>query len=67
MRKLNGGNMDIDLTTDKKDISWNQNKCPWNVSENTSKHKCAVKNVSICKYFGGIEPLDVVICKYPEK
>ena len=54
MKKLKGANMDIDLTTEK-DISWKQDKCPWNQAEKTNEHKCAVKNVSICKYFKGIE------------
>jgi hypothetical protein len=65
--KLDGANMDIDLTTDKEKINWKQDKCPWNETEKTSIHKCAVKNISICKYFAGIEPLDTVLCKYPKK
>lgn len=59
--------MDIDLTSNPDDISWNQEKCPWNEAENTNEHKCALKNISICKYFGGIEPLDTVLCDYPNK
>ncbi|MDD2753565.1 MAG: hypothetical protein PHT44_03065 [Candidatus Portnoybacteria bacterium] len=59
--------MDIDLTTDPKKIFWNQNECPWNKKENTKKHKCAVKNVSICDYFRGIEPVDIVVCAYRPK
>ena len=35
MKKLDGANMDIDLTTDSKDISWEQDKCPWNKAEKT--------------------------------
>lgn len=66
-RELNGANMDIDLTTDKTKIRWKQDKCPWNKEENTNKHKCAVKNISICKHFRGIKPLDKVICAYPKK
>ncbi len=65
--KLDGANMDIDLTTDDKKIHWKQDKCPWNMKENTSEHKCAVKNISICKYFKGIEDLDTVICAYNKK
>jgi len=70
MRKMNnktielkGANMDIDLTSGK-DIDWKQDKCPWNKDEKTDKHKCAVKNISLCKYFKGIKPLDTVICSY---
>ncbi|KKT26657.1 MAG: hypothetical protein UW11_C0007G0006 [Parcubacteria group bacterium GW2011_GWA2_43_9b] len=59
--------MDIDLTADFKKIHWKQDQCPWNKEENTKKHKCAVKNVSICKYFKGIEPIDIIICAYPVK
>lgn len=62
--KLKGANMDIDFISDKKDIHWEQDKCPWNIKENTNAHKCAVKNVSICKYFNGIEPMDMVMCLY---
>ena len=65
--KLKGANMDIDLTTDPKNISWKQNKCPWNEKENTNIHKCAVKNISICDYFRGIEESDIVLCKYSKK
>jgi hypothetical protein len=66
-RKLNGANMDIDLVTPQADISWRQDACPWNTAEGTREHRCAVKNVSICPYFHGIEPLDIVLCSYPEK
>jgi len=66
MKQLKGANMDIDLTT-QKDVSWKQDKCPWNEEENTNKHKCAVKNVSICKYFKGIKKPDIVLCCYDEK
>ena len=65
--KLKGANMDIDLMSDKKDIQWKQDKCPWNQKENTVKHKCAIKNISICNYFMGIEEPDIVLCKYPKK
>jgi len=67
IRELKGANMDIDLTSDKKDISWEQDKCPWNEAENTREHKCAVKDISICKHFKGIKSTDTVICSYPEK
>ena len=59
--------MDIDLTTENKDISWNQDKCPWNAVENSNEHKCAIKDISICPYFCGIEYLDNVLCCYPNK
>ena len=63
MKQLKGANMDIDLIT-QKDVSWKQDKCPWNEEENTNEHKCAVKNVSICKYFKGIKKPDIVLCGY---
>jgi len=66
IKKLDGANMDIDLTSRDK-VSWKQIKCPWNEAEKNNKHKCAVKNISICKYFCGIEYLDNVLCCYPEK
>ncbi|PIV38687.1 MAG: hypothetical protein COS30_00775 [Candidatus Portnoybacteria bacterium CG02_land_8_20_14_3_00_45_8] len=65
--KLKGANMDIDLIANPKKINWQQDECPWNKEENTKKHKCAIKNVSICKYFRGIEPLDIVACTYQFK
>ncbi len=65
IRKLNGANMDIDLATPGGDIAWQQDACPWNEVEGTTEHRCAVKNVSICPYFCGIEYLDKVLCCYP--
>jgi hypothetical protein len=65
LRKLSGANMDIDLTTPSNQIEWEQDQCPWNLAENNDQHKCAVKNISICPYFRGIEPLDIVLCSYP--
>ena len=65
IRKLNGANMDIDLVTPPGEIAWIQDACPWNAAEGTKIHRCAVKNVSICQYFRGIEPLDTVLCCYP--
>ena len=59
--------MDIDLISPKKKIHWEQDECPWNIAEKTKKHKCAVKNISICQYFCGIECLDKVLCSYPHK
>lgn len=65
IKELQGANMDIDLTS--SNVEWNQAKCPWNESESTNEHKCAVKNTSICKYFCGIKYLDSVLCSYPHK
>lgn len=67
IKKIDGANMDIDLTTEKSKISWEQNKCPWNEKDESTKHKCATKNVKICPYFCGIGYLDFVLCCYPEK
>lgn len=67
IKKLKGANIDIDLTTDQKNIDWEQDKCPWNQKEKNNQHKCAVKNISICKYFCGIEYLDIILCCYPKK
>ena len=64
--KLKGANMDIDLVSGK-DISWEQDECPWNKAEGNCNHKCAVKNTSICDYFEGIEEPDTVLCSYPQK
>lgn len=66
-KKLAGANMDIDLATDEKDISWKQDKCPWNEADNKNKHKCAIKNISICPYFCGVAYPDNVLCCYPNK
>lgn len=65
IRKLQGANMDIDLATSDDQIQWRQDKCPWNEAEETNAHKCAVKNVSICPHFRGVEYLDTVLCCYP--
>ena len=67
MKKLRGANMDIDLATSEGEIEWQQDRCPWNEAEGTNAHKCAVKNVSICPYFCGIEYLDTVLCSYPHE
>lgn len=67
IRKLDGANMDIDLTTPHDQIEWEQDSCPWNVAENSAEHKCAVKDISICPYFCGIEYLDYVLCSYPHE
>ena len=67
MKKLAGANMDIDLATPAGQISWTQARCPWNEAEGNAAHRCAVKNVSICPYFCGVEYLDNLLCCYPEK
>lgn len=67
IRKLDGANMDIDLTSGGQNLGWNQDSCPWNVKDKTNKHRCAVKSTSICKYFCGIEYLDNVLCCYPNE
>ncbi|MFH0936387.1 MAG: hypothetical protein V1815_01755 [Candidatus Woesearchaeota archaeon] len=67
IRELKGANMDIDLVSKPGYIHWKQDKCPWNIKDNSNKHKCALKNVSICKYFKGIKILDIVLCAYPQK
>jgi len=64
---LDGANMDIDLTTLGDQIGWKQDPCPWNTAEDITEHRCAVKNVSICPYFCGIEYLDNVLCCYPHE
>ncbi len=66
MQKLTGANMDIDLTTPPDEITWSQSPCPWNVAEAVAIHRCAVKNISICPCFRGIEPPDTVLCAYPD-
>lgn len=66
INKLKGGNLDIDLATPQERIPWEQDACPWNEAEGATVHKCAVKDVSICPYFCGIEYLDTILCCYPE-
>ena len=65
IRVLRGGNMDIDLIPNPK-VSWSIDPCPWNLRDGVLEHKCAVKNTSICRYFRGIEPIDNVLCAFPE-
>ena len=65
--RLRGANMDVDLATPPGSIPWEQDLCPWNQAESTREHKCAVKNISICPYFCGIEYLDTVLCCYPHE
>ena len=67
IRKLSGANMDIDMATPTDDIPWQQDECPWNRAEGTQEHRCAVKNISICRYFCGVEYLDTLLCCYPEE
>ncbi len=64
---LKGANMDIDLASPPGQIAWKQDPCPWNGAEGAPIHKCAVKNISICPYFCGVEYLDTLLCCYPEK
>ena len=66
IHRFSGANMDIDLVTPQGEISWQQDSCPWNVVENSSFHRCAVKNISICEYFCGVEYLDTLLCSYPK-
>ena len=63
--KLSGANMDIDLTSSDDQIEWQQDACPWNQIEKGNHHKCAIKNISICPFFRGIEHLDTILCSYP--
>ena len=63
---LDWANMDIDLTSEDM-TSRKQMQCPWNTADATHTHKCAVKNVSICKHFCGIQYLDNVLCCYPDE
>jgi hypothetical protein len=67
MNRLSGANMDIDLATPAGQIAWSQARCPWNEAEGTLEHRCALKDVSICRYFCGIEYLDTVLCCYPDE
>jgi hypothetical protein len=67
MNKLTGANMDIDLATPTYQISWDQAKCPWNALESTGIHRCAIKNISICPYFCGVEYPDILFCCYPDE
>jgi hypothetical protein len=67
VRKLAGANMDIDLATPAGVIAWEQEQCPWNQAEGTDEHRCAVKNISICRFFCGVEFLDTVLCCYPHE
>jgi hypothetical protein len=67
IKKLKGANMDIDMASPQGSIAWEQDQCPWNLSDRTIVHKCAVKNVSICKFFRGVEYLDTLLCCYPNE
>ncbi len=67
MNRLTGANMDIDLATPADQISWHQSACPWNALEGSDRHRCAVKNISICPYFCGVEYLDTLLCCYPDE
>ena len=63
MKELKGANMDIDLIHNPK-VSWEMDKCPWNEDEGTNEHKCAIKNVSLCKFFNGVKKPDIILCSY---
>jgi len=65
IHKLKGANMDIDLATPAAEIPWQQDACPWNLAESTNSHRCAVKNVSLCPHFRGVEYLDTLLCSFP--
>lgn len=62
--RLPGANMDIDLATPPGEITWAQAACPWNTAEGTLEHRCAVKNVSLCPYFRGVDYVDTLLCAY---
>jgi len=64
VHEIRGGNLDIDLIQ-KPGLDWEVGLCPWNESEQSTAHKCAVKDTSICPYFNGIRRLDTVLCTYP--
>jgi hypothetical protein len=53
--------MDIDLTSPAGVTDWQQDRCPRHEDAGVSEHRCAVKHVSICPCFRGIEPLDTVL------
>ena len=67
IRKLKGANLDIDMASPEGSIPWKQEICPWNEAKKTNAHKCAIKNVSICRYFCGVEYLDTLLCCYPHE
>ena len=67
MNKLAGANMDIDLATPAGQISWQQEKCPWNARDSNDQHRCAVKNISLCPYFCGVEYPDKLLCCFPDE
>ncbi|MGN0802438.1 MAG: hypothetical protein ACI4MF_07595 [Candidatus Faecivicinus sp.] len=61
VQKLMGANMDIDFSNRE----FGNSQCPWDADEPDTRHKCCVKNTSICPYFCGIQYLDSVLCSYP--
>jgi len=65
IKKLKGANMDIDLIKNKK-LHWEQDRCPLEVKDG-KQHKCAVKDISLCEYFKGIEYPDKVLCAFTNK
>lgn len=61
VKKLRGANLDIDFSN----ADFGASQCPWDLAEGTDIHKCAVKDVSICDYFCGVQFVDSVLCSYP--
>ena len=53
-----GANMDVDLVSDN--VGWEQSAFPWSEAEQIKEQKCAVKDISVCKYFCGIRYLDTI-------
>lgn len=64
IQKLGGANMDIDLAS-QADVAWAQTQCPWNAAGASETHRCAIKNISLCPYFCGVEYPDLLLCSYP--
>ncbi len=66
VKELRGASMDIDLIPNSN-LSWKRDECPWNKSKKTNRHKCAVKNRSLCRFFRGIKYPDKVLCSFNKK
>jgi hypothetical protein len=60
MQKIKGANIDIDFSK-VPGMVWEPGQCP-----KGEGNKCAVKNTSMCEYFGGVEAPDTVLCNYSE-
>ena len=63
IKKLIGANMEIEISNSP----FGDSKCPWDNDDKSTEHKCAVKSVSICKYFCGVQYLDSILCSYPHE